>query len=65
MNILKCDGHAMTDPGFPVGGTTLVGGGANSRDSYLSKILYIKTKECGPLGGHAPAVPPGSTTVTV
>ena len=26
-------------------------GGANSRGGYVSKILYVKTKESGPLGG--------------
>ena len=28
-------------------------GGANSRGGYVSKILYVKTKESGPLGGGA------------
>ena len=36
----------------------LIGGGVDSRGSYISKILYVKTKELGPLGGvhatHAP-----------
>ena len=45
---------AVADPGFPVGG------GANSRGNYVSKKLYVKRKESGPLGGHAPAAPPGS-----
>ena len=35
----------------------LVGGGVDSRGSYVSKILYVKTKELGPLGG-APGAPP-------
>ena len=55
----------MTDRGFPVGrgGTNLVGGGADSRDGYVSKILGVKTKESGPLGegaraGGAPLDPP-------
>ena len=39
---------AVADPGFPVGG-----GGVDSRGSYVSKILYVKTKESGPLGGRA------------
>ena len=29
----------------------LVGGGVDSRGGYVSKILYVKTKELGPLGG--------------
>ena len=32
-------------------GVDLVGGGVDSRGSYVSKILYVKTKELGPLGG--------------
>ena len=37
-------------------------GGANSRGGYVSKIFYVKMKESGPLGGRAPAAPPGSAT---
>ena len=41
------------------GGVDLVGGGVDSRGGYVSKILYVKTKEIGTLrGGHAPGVPP-------
>ena len=36
----------------------LVGGGVDSQGGYVSKILYVKMKELGPLGGaragHAP-----------
>ena len=39
----------VVDPGFPVGGR---------RPRYDSKILYVETKESGPLGGRAPARPP-------
>ena len=50
---------AVADPGFPVGGVDLVGGGVNSRGSYVSKILYVKTKESRPLGeGVRRARPP-------
>ena len=43
---------SVADPGFPVGGgVDLVGGGVDSRGSYVSKILYVKMKELGPLGG--------------
>ena len=35
-------------------GVDLVGGGADSRGGYILKILYVKMKESGPLGGHAP-----------
>ena len=44
----------MADPGFPVGGgVDLVGGGVDSRGGYVSKILHVKTKESGPVGGGA------------
>ena len=33
----------------------LVGGAVDSRGGYVSKILYVKTKELGPLGGGARA----------
>ena len=38
----------------------LVGGGVDSRGSYVSKILYVKTKELGTLGGggRVPLDPP-------
>ena len=46
---------AVADPGFSVGGgVDLVGGGVDSRGGYVSKILYVKTKELGPLGGARP-----------
>ena len=35
-------------------------GGVDSRGSYVSKILYVETKESGPLGGCAPGTPPRS-----
>ena len=52
----------VADPGFPVGGRGPRSGGVDSRGSYVSKILYVKTKESGPLGGggtcagHAPSI---------
>ena len=54
--------YAVADPGFPVGGgVDLVGGGMDSRRGYVSKILYVKTKESGPLGGgRAPDTSPRS-----
>ena len=33
-------------------------GGVDSRGGYVSKNLYVKTKESGPLGGRAPGTPP-------
>ena len=40
----------MADPGFPVGrGINLIGG-IDSRGGYVSKILYVETKESVPLG---------------
>ena len=38
----------------------LVRGGVDSRDGYVSKILYVEMKESGPLGGRAPGMPPRS-----
>ena len=34
--------------------------GLGSRGGYVSKILYVKTKEPGPLGRRAPGTPPRS-----
>ena len=48
----------VADPGFPVGGVDLVGGGVDSRGGYVSKILYVKMKELGPLGGARAGRPP-------
>ena len=51
----------VADPGFPVGGRQPRGvGGADSRGGYVSKILYVETKESG-LGG---GVPPRSANDT-
>ena len=33
------------------GGVDLIGGGVDSRGGYVLKILYVKMKELGPLGG--------------
>ena len=49
--------YPVADPGFPVGGVDLVGGGGgvvDSRGGYISKILCVKMKESGPLWGRAP-----------
>ena len=50
----------MADPGFPVGGgVDLIGGAMDPRGGYVSKILHVKTKESGPVGGgRAPGAPP-------
>ena len=57
----KCT-FTVADPGFPVGGgVDLVGGGVDSRGGYVLKILYVKMKELGPLGGaRAGRAPPRS-----
>ena len=44
--------EAVADPGFPVGG------GVDSRRGYVSNILYVKTKDFGPLGERVPGTPP-------
>ena len=43
----------MADLGFPVrgGGRGPRRGGMDSQGGHISKILYVKTKESGPLGG--------------
>ena len=42
----------VADPGFPVGGgVDLVRWNVDPRGSYVSKILHVKTKESGPVGG--------------
>ena len=46
----------MADPGFPLGGCGPRRGGMDSQGGYVSKILYVKTKESGPLGGRAPGI---------
>ena len=45
---------AVADPGFPVGGgVDLVWGAMDPRGGYVSKILHVKMKESGPVGGGA------------
>ena len=56
--IYFCVYESVPDPGFPVGGRGPRKRGVDSRGSYVSKILYVKTKESGPLGGRAPGTPP-------
>ena len=39
------------------GAVDLVGGGVDFRGGYVSKILYVKTKQSGPLGGGVHCAP--------
>ena len=59
--------RSVADPGFPVGGggVDLVRGAVDPRGGYVSKILHVKTKESGPVGGGARAgrAPPRSANV--
>ena len=49
----------MADPGFPVGGGHGPHRGAvDPQGSYVSKILHVKMKESGPVGGGAPGACP-------
>ena len=58
-NCYKYPHYTVADPGFPVGGgVDLVKGSVDSRGGYVSEILYVKTKESGPVGGGALARPP-------
>ena len=46
--------YSVADPGFPVGGgVDLVRGAVDPRGGYVLKILHVKTKESGPIGGGA------------
>ena len=56
---MKLYHSTVVDPGFS-GGCRPRRGGIDSRVSYVSKILYVKTKESGPLGERAPGTPSGS-----
>ena len=49
--------HLVADPGFPLEGGVDLMGGVDFRDSYVSIILYVKTKESLPLGGMRRARP--------
>ena len=49
---------AVADPGFPIGGRGPRRGAVYPRGSYVSKILHVKMKESGPVGGRAPGAPP-------
>ena len=50
---------SVADRGFPVGGGRGPRRGAvDPRDSYVSKILHVKTKESGPVGGGTPGARP-------
>ena len=49
---LKLMPITVADPGFPMGGgVDLVRGAVDPRGGYVSKILHVKTKESGPVGG--------------
>ena len=52
--------ETVADPGFPVGGgVDLVLGAVDPRGGYVSKILHVKMKESGPVGGaRAGRAPP-------
>ena len=42
---------SVADPGFPVGGHGLCRGAIDPRGGYVSKILHVKMKESGSVGG--------------
>ena len=43
------------------GGVDLIGGAVDPRGGYVAKILHVKTKESGPVGGaRAGRAPPRS-----
>ena len=49
---------SVADPGFPIGGACTHWGGVDLRCGHFSVKKYVKTKELGPIGGHAPGTPP-------
>ena len=56
---IKHTTEAVADPGFPVGGAVdLVLGAVDPQGGYVSKILHVKMKESGPVGGGARRAPP-------
>ena len=48
---------SVANAGFPVGGGVDLVGDVDSQGNYVSKILFVKTKESGPLGGARRARP--------
>ena len=46
------------------GDVDLIGGAVDLRGGYVSKMLHVKMKESGPVGGHALGMPPRSTNGT-
>ena len=55
---------AVADPGFPMGGTNLIGGCQLLRWLCFEKIV-CQNKRIWTLRGHTPAAPPGSANVWV
>ena len=49
---------SVVDPGFPIGGRGPHTGGCDPRGGYVLKILHVKMKESGPVGGCVPSAPP-------
>ena len=49
--LLLCSGSDASSGGSRISRGGGGGGVVDSRGSYVSKILYVKTKESGPLGG--------------
>ena len=58
MYIIMIHYYVVADPGFPVGGRGPRTGERGPPRWYIMKILYVKTKESGPIGGRAPGTPP-------
>ena len=60
----KTASQSVADPGFPVGGRGPRTGGRGPPRRYVSKILHVKTKESGSVGGVTRrARPPRSANV--
>ena len=55
------DDTHLADPGFPMGGHGLGRGAIDPQGGYVSKILHVKMKESGSIGGCVLGAPPKST----
>ena len=56
----KTSCHQWRIQDFPLGGAPTHWGGADLQYVHFSAKTYAKTKEIDPVGGRAPAAPPGS-----
>ena len=68
--LFSCDFYIIVSGGSRIsrrgGGVDLVRGAVDPRSGYVSKILHVKTKESGPVGGaRAGRAPPRSANDSI